>query len=86
MSEVLQVNYDLHIPAPPAEHLEHPKWWLVVDHDGVRIARVPDVTAMSVVDGWLVLWRYGVAVGTFSPDTNWRYAYAAQPVWRQYNY
>lgn len=61
----------------PANHLPDPVWWEVVRSTGTYKS-VPDVTAATVVDGWLFLWRNVVTVGIFRPGT-WDDAFVAEP-------
>ena len=71
---------------PVALHLNEPQWWSVVRPDGVQIDRVPDVTAATIVNGWLVLWRYALIVGFFSPGTWGGVSVCQPPAYKRFTY
>ena len=76
----------IHIePVQPDHHLE-PQWWSVVSTNGIRIDRVPDVTAVTVVDGWLVLWRYALIVGLFRPGVWGGASICLSPAYMRFTY
>lgn len=74
----------LAVAIQPDRHLSEPQWWEVRRPTGHYLCRVPDVTAMSLCSGWLILWRYAIAIGAFPPGT-FGPAFATEPpVWHRY--
>jgi len=65
----LPVHVDLHIPAPPERHLDQPERWLIWGTGGNITNPSVQATAISIIDGWLILWRYAVIVAIFKPGT-----------------
>jgi len=55
------------VALPPEQQLEQPERWIIRVTEKSMTYPAVQATAMSIVDGWLILWRFSVAVAAFRP-------------------
>lgn len=65
-------------PLPEVAHLDEPDRWIITGPHGSAGNPTVQATAMSIVDDWLILWRYTVIVAAYRPGT-YNGAYCAGP-------